>query len=47
MGLETKIKKIIDTSHEPITPKGRYLICQTPSNMRNIAREYAIIGFIE
>ena len=38
-----------DTNHElsPITPPARYLICQTPANMRVGAKEYAFVGYQE
>lgn len=35
-----------DVSSSPVAPQARYMLCRTPSNMTNRAKEYAIVGYI-
>jgi hypothetical protein len=36
-----------DLTASPVIPQARYLLCRSPSNMTDRAKEYAIIGFID
>lgn len=45
-GSTTPWIKDSDMSGNPVTPKGRYLICHTPQTFVTRAKEYAIVGWI-